>query len=132
MHPLVVTLRLQTPPEATAGTGGVYPLGVAPFAGHITRAEIMPAAVVTGVATNYKKAAIQNRGANGSGTTEMASLAFTAGTNAPQADNTPLALNGTPANLDFAAGDVIALVTTVNGTGMVLPSLTPEVDLYRD
>src|SRR4029450_7714411 len=121
LPPLVVTLRLQPPPEATAGVGGVYPLGVAPFAGHVTRAEIMPNQTITGVATNNKKIAIQNRGPTGAGTTEMAAITFGAGTNAPQADNTPLTLSGTPANLDFAAGDIIALVTTVFGPGMGLP-----------
>jgi hypothetical protein len=62
----------------------------------------------------------------------MASLALSAGNNAAQADDTALALSGTPANLDFAAGDVLAVVSTATGTGMTLPTGTAEVDLYRD
>lgn len=130
--PLVQTFRRGLPAEGTAGTGGVYVLGVAPFAGHLTRASYLPDVAVTGPATNYKTLQVQNRGATGVGTTIMANLFLTTGQNAPQADETVIPLSGVPANLDFVQGDVIALVSTVTGTGMTLPTGAVEVDLYRD
>jgi hypothetical protein len=122
----------RTPAEGTAGTGGVYPVAKAPFAGHVGAVSVVPDALITGVASNYKTIALQNRGQAGSGTTVMASRACSSGNNAPQADETALALSGTATDYDFAEGDILAIVTTVTGTGMTLPGMAVMLDLVRD
>lgn len=129
----VQTLRARLPAEGTAGTGGTYAVGRTPAAaGAVSAIRYIPDTAVTGAATNNKKLAVQNRGADGTGTTEIGSITFASGTNAPQLDDTTVPLSGTAANLDVAAGVMIAVVTTVNGTGIVLPAGLIEVDIARD
>jgi hypothetical protein len=128
----VVTKSIRTPAEATANVGGVYSICRAPFTGALTRAVYYPDTVVTGVATNNKKIAIENRGPAGSGSVEAAALTFASGVNGPANDDNALTLSVTLTNRDFAEGDIIAARTVVNGTGLVLPAGTIEVDLTRD
>ena len=111
--------------------GGIYSVCVAPFTGRLTRAVYFPDSLVTGVATNNKKLAVEDRGPGGAASVEMGAVTFAAGQNGPANDDTALTIPGTTAP-DFLAGDIIAVRTVVNGTGMVLPAGTIELDLTRD
>jgi hypothetical protein len=60
-----------------------------------------------------------NRGQAGSGTTLMASKAFTSGVNATAEDETSLTLSVTAADLVVAAGDVVEVKSLhVGATGL--------------
>ncbi len=79
-------------------------------------------AALTGAATNYPKFSIVNKGTDGTGTTEMASLSFsstavTAGASAPKA----FTLSATAANLLISAGEIVAINVTQQGSGKAYP-----------
>lgn len=126
------TLRVRTPAEGTAGTGGEYAVGTVDVTGAVVGARYTPDATVTGVASNNKALAVVNKGTSGSGTQSTAAVTFGAGTNAPAYDLTALTLDPTVANRDVVAGSVLSLRSTVNGTGMTLPAGTIEVDVLSD
>jgi hypothetical protein len=104
----------------------------APFAGVITKVEYVPIAAITGVTDNSRKVSIQNRGSAGLGTTEVAALTFATGTDGVAFDAKELTLSVTPANLDVAAGDVLAFYSETLGTGIADPGGTVIIEMTRD
>lgn len=131
-HPLTRKLTAQVPAQATAATDQANAVGVAPWAATVKSVTLIPAALITGAATNNRKFALVNKAQDGSGTTEIASLTFGNGTNAAAHDEKALTLSGTPASLVVAAGDVLAVVETHNGTGMASPGALAVVELSRN
>ena len=118
--------------QGTAGTADVWPVFVAPGSIKITAVRWIPAAAVTGAATNNFALAVQNRGkTDGTGTTAItATKTYDNGVNSVAHTAESLTLSGTAANLRATAGDVIALVRTVNNTGLASPDGAIEID-YR-
>lgn len=115
-------LKAQIPAGAADTTDPVVPLDKAPaYAGVLTSASILPHAAKTGADTNSRTIQIINTGQDGLGTTVMASLALVAGVNLVALDEKPMTLSATPANLVFAAGDVLAVKNLHIGTGMTTP-----------
>lgn len=128
VHGLKIPVNLMA--LASAATNGEQDKAsfVAPYAMKLEAAYLAFIAALTGAATNHPKFSIINKGAAGTGTTEMAALAFattavTAGAGAPKA----LTLSTTPANLLVAAGDIIAIVSEQVGTGKVHDICYPSV-----
>lgn len=121
------------PGMATAGTADIWPIMVAPDAIVVTAVRWTPAAAVTGDNTNYFSLALQNRGAAGVGTTAVtATKDYVTSTNSVAHDTESLTLSATTANLNAAAGDVLALVRTVAASGLAQPDGLVEIDFqYR-
>ncbi len=106
-------------------------IGKAPFAGTVTSVEYIPLAAITGANTDTRKVSVHNRGSAGLGTTEIASKEFDAGFNGVAFDAKALDLNGTAANLQVNAGDVITFDSETIGTGIADPGGTVIIELTR-
>lgn len=110
------------PGQATAGTADTWPVFLADRPVTITGVSWVPAAAVTGAATNNFAIAAQNRGTAGAGTTAVtATKTYASGTDSVAHDAEALTLSTTAADLNLAAGEVLSLVRTVNGTGIAQP-----------
>lgn len=128
--PFVKTLETQTDAVATGATGQSV-IGEAPFAGTVTRAAYVPAAAITGAATNNRVSAVKNRTGAGAGTTVVATLTFASGTNATADDAKELTLSATAADLVVAAGDVLTYDSSINGSGLADPGGKVIVEITR-
>jgi hypothetical protein len=107
------------PVAATAAGADASGLTVAPFAGTLSAASIISLTTLTGANTESRTLQVFNRGQAGSGTTLMASKAFTSGVNATAEDETSLTLSATAADLVVAAGDVVEVKSLhVGATGL--------------
>lgn len=105
------------PAEGTAGTADEWCVWQAPYNAVITAAQWIPAAAVTGVATNNFALAINDFTST---TTVSSTKTYANGTNSVA--NTAEALTVAAAGVNVAAGDVITLKRTVNGTGLASPA----------
>lgn len=116
------TQYIGVPVAASAGTADASGLTVAPFDGTIAAASLIPLTALTGANTDSRTFQVLNRGQAGSGTTVIASKAFTSGVNAPAEDETTLTLSVTAADLVVAAGDVLECKSLhVGSTGLAGP-----------
>ena len=106
----------------TAGTADEEPVLIAPIACTVTGVTLVPETAITGHATNYATLSLENKGAAGTGTDEIASFAFDTPTTDDVAafDGKALTLSATPANLDLALGDVVSIKKAIAAAGMVL------------
>lgn len=95
---------------------------VMPFKGHITAVQMVPSANVTANGSNFRTLTVRNKGTNGlSGTTAVASRSW-ATTNSVLSTPELFTLNGTAANLEVQAGDVLDLQQGHTGTGLIIPA----------
>lgn len=106
-------------------------LVVAPFVGTLASASFVADATITGAATNTRKFDIVNKGADGTGTTVMATVQFNSGINAAASDETALTLSAVAHATEFAVGDVLAFVSTHVGTGIADPGGLAKLVLTR-
>lgn len=121
-----------TIPSATAAAAQDQVVGEAPLAGRVTSVSFTPEAAITGQATNFRTFRLLNKGAAGSGSTVIASLAFDgAGVTAAAFDEREITLSATEANRDVAAGDILAWDETVAGTGLASPGGLAQVEISR-
>ena len=129
--PLVQTLKSQA--DAVGATAdATTELGEAQFAGTVTRVAYIPSAAITGANTDTRTLTVVNKGQDGTGTTNVATLALTSGVNAAASDAKTITLNGTAANLVVAAGDVLAFVSTHAGSsGLADPGGQVVVEITR-
>jgi hypothetical protein len=106
---------------------------IAPFTGRLTGANVVPAVAEAASDTNKHVMTIVNKGAAGSGTTEMAaaSTAATGGTAFTAHVENPFTLDSTVADRAFTEGDVISILDTIGGT-TTENILVFELDLTRD
>lgn len=129
--PLVVTLRQDADPVGAAADGTSV-IGEAPVDGTVTRVAFIASSALTGANTESRTLTVKNKGQDGSGTTTVASKAFTSGVNAAASDATTVTLSGTPANLVVAQGDVLQLESThVGSTGLADPGGEVVVEITR-
>jgi hypothetical protein len=115
----VVTLEL--PAVAALDTSTVVGTNLHRDA-RLLKAEIVPRAAVTANGTNFATITVQNKGTLGSGTTAMASRTWSA-TNSVAGTKELMTLNGTAANLEVKAGDVVQVVHTSAASGLALPAI---------
>ena len=126
----VATFRA-TVPATAAGSDADIVLGTVPVGGVVTSVTYAPVAAITGADTNTRKLTVTNRGDDGDGTTEVASLQFDEGTDAADFVATAITLSGTAANLEVAAGDVLSLASDKVGTGIADPGGQVVVTVER-
>jgi hypothetical protein len=93
----------------------------APFAGKVTSVNYAPIAGITGANGSTREYKLVNKGASGSGTTEIATLIMISGVNATAFDEKPITLSATPANLVVAEGDILAWVSNHQSSGLADP-----------
>lgn len=118
-----------TIPPLGAAVAGDQAIGEAPYDGRVTSVTFTPEAAIAGVVTNNRKLAVVNKGQDGLGNVEVAGLTFAAGVNAAAFDEKDITLSATIANRSVKAGDVLAVVETVNGTGLANPGGHVEVEV---
>ena len=104
------------PAEATAGNADEWPVFRVPYNATITDVKWVPAAAVTGVVTNNFALALNDLTAAAAVTTTKT---YANGTNSVA--NTAETFTLTAA-VNVAAGDVLTLKRTVNGTGLASPA----------
>lgn len=130
--PLVKTLSA-TVPAAGAAVAQDETIGEAPFTGTLAGASITPEANLTANGTNYRTFQIVNKGQDGNGTTVMATFATDTPTTDDLADfdekSIPLSVVANAVNV--TAGDILAAVETVTGTGVAHSGYTVQVELSR-
>lgn len=130
--PLVKRLSVQADAIGTAGNDGQSVIGEAPFDGTVTRAVYIPAAAITGAATNYRTISVTNRAQDGTGTTVVATLAFSSsGVTAAKDDARTVPLSTTAAHLVVAAGDVLTFDSVHTASGLADPGGTVEIEITR-
>lgn len=98
--------------------------------GVITAVSYIPAATITGAATNNRTLNLVNKGAAGAGTTVIATLNFASGTNAT-ADIARAITLGVAANRAVAAGDILQWQSVHIGTGIADPGGLAVVTIGR-
>lgn len=127
------TQKAQTDVDAAAANADASGAYIrAPFAGEVTAASIIAAATLTGADTESRTVQLFNRGQAGSGTTLVASKAFTSGVNAAADDETALTLSEVEGATDVAEGDVLEFVSLhVGSTGLAGPAFTGFVTFSR-
>lgn len=106
-------------------------LGKAPFAGSVSAVGFVPNAAITGQNTNTRRIAIENRGDDGLGSTEMAALQFNSGVNGVAFDEKAVTLSAVANAVDFVAGDVLVVNSTSPGSGLADPGGLYIVELTR-
>lgn len=128
--PLRQTFHLPVEPVATAANGSTV-IGAAPFDGTVEAVTYMPIADITGAATNNRKLAVINAGADGNGTTEIAEEQFVSGVDASQYVAVALTLSATASNRDVVAGDALVWTSAPIGTGIADPGGTVAITISR-
>lgn len=98
--------------------------------GVVTAVSYIPAATITGAATNNRTLNLVNKGAAGAGTTVIASLNFASGTNAT-ADIARAITLGVAANRAVVAGDILQWQSVHIGTGIADPGGLAVVTIGR-
>ena len=129
--PLSLFPAAVVPAVGTAGNDADTPVFVAPFDCTVTAVTYVPAATITGAATNNRTLNLRNKAQDGTGTVVVATLNFGNGTNAAAFDEKAITLSGTAANLDLVAGDVLALQSLHIGTGITDPGGLLRVSAVR-
>ena len=120
--PRQAVLRSTIPASAAAGTAQDQAIDSVPFAGTVSAVTFTPEAAITGAATNYRTFRVVNKGQDGSGSTVVASLAFSSsGVTAAAFDEKAIALSGVAGATTVAAGDVLIWDETTAGTGLSSP-----------
>jgi hypothetical protein len=129
--PLTRTLTT-TAPAVAAASDGHQTIDEVPFAGTVTGVSYTPEAAITGANTETRTLTVVNKGAAGSGTTVVATLAFTSGVNGVAFDEKAFTLSVVSGATTVAAGDILALVSTHSGsTGLADPGGLAQVEITR-
>ncbi len=130
MQPYTQTRQTEVAAAAQAAdVSGAYVK--APFAGSVTAAAIIASAAITGANTDSRTVQLHNRGQAGSGTTLVASKAFTTGVNAAADDETALTLSAVADATDVAEGDILEFTSLHVGDGLAAPAFTGIVTFSR-
>jgi hypothetical protein len=130
--PLIQTLRAQVPAVTILATT-VTPVAEAPFAGTVSGVSYTPIADVTGAASPASRTiSLINKGADGNGTTVVASLALLGAVNMSDYDEKTITLSVVAGATTVAAGDILAWSSAaVGGTGLVDPGGMVQIEITR-
>jgi hypothetical protein len=128
--PLVRTQQA-TLPALGAAVAGDQTVGEAPFAGTVTAVTFTPEAAITGDNTNTRTMTLVNKGQTGSGSTVIATLAFTTGVNGVAFDEKAFTLSAVANATTVAESDILVAVETVAGSGLANPGGRIEVTFSR-
>lgn len=121
-----------TVPAVAAASDADQTIGEAPFAGTVTGASYTPEANITGADTETRTFTVVNKGADGNGTTVVATLAMTNGVNATDFNESAMTLSAVAGATTVAEGDILAFVSTHSGsTGLADPGGKVQVEITR-
>lgn len=130
MAPNVRTLEATLPALGTDVEGDQI-VGEAPFAGTVTGVSFTPEAAMTGDNTNSRTMTLVNKGQAGTGTTVIATLAFTTGNNGVAFDEKAFTLSVVAGATTVAEGDILAVAEVTPGTGIANPGGRVQVTIER-
>lgn len=129
--PLVETFEATAVAHA-AGVDGDNIVTESPFAGTVSKVSYIPEAAITGANTDTRTLTLVNKAQDGTGTTVVATLAFTSGVNAAAGDEKAFTLSAVAGATTVAAGDVLEFVSTHSGsTGLADPGGRVHVEISR-
>jgi hypothetical protein len=128
--PFVQVIEKNVQAVATAASDDTV-VGQAPFDCTVTKVEYVAEAAISGANTNTRRVELVNKGAAGSGTTQVATLQFDSGVNATANDERVVTLSGTAANLDLASGDTLQWRSIAVGTGLADPGGLVRITVSR-
>ena len=114
------------PAFGTTDISKQVPVFLAEFACKITKLSLVPQAAVTGQDTNTRHLNLINKGAAGSGTTELTSYDLTNGNDLSAMDE--YVIYNPAAPLDLPANTVLALEGEKIGTGLATPEMLVQVE----
>lgn len=121
-----------TVPSVTIAATADQVIGECPAAGRVVGVSYTPEAAITGAASpNSRTFTLVNKGTDGLGSTNIATLAMVSGVDAVAFDEKAITLNATAANLVVAKGDIIVWVSTAvtGGGGLVDPGGKVQVEI---
>jgi hypothetical protein len=102
------------------------------YAGTVTSVLYAPDTILSGANTDSRTIVLVNKGQSGSGTTVVATKAFTAGVNAAADDETAITLSAVAGATTVADGDILAWQSThVGSTGLADPGGRAVVEITR-
>lgn len=119
-------------PAVAAGTTTSTALLEAPFAGTVTAVSYTPVANMTGDSTNSRTFTLVNKGADGNGTTVIATRAMITGQDATDFNEDALTLSVVEGATDVAEGDILAWVSTHVASGLADPGGLVQVEITRE
>jgi hypothetical protein len=115
----------------TIAATDTFMIGEVSGTGRVTEIAYYPEAATTGDNTHYRTFTLVNEGSDGSGSTVIGTLALTTGVNLAAGDEKLFTLSATAADLVVTAGDVLSLVSTPTGNGLVDPGGSVKVTIER-
>jgi hypothetical protein len=115
----------------TIAADDTFIIGEVTGTGRVTEVTYMPEAASTGDDTNYRTYSLINKGAAGSGTTVIATLALVTGVNLVAFDEKTITLSATAADLVVTEGDVLAWLSDATASGLVDPGGVVKVTIER-
>ena len=116
-------------PAVAAGASAVTPLGIVGIAGTVTSVSYVPSADITGHATNNRTLSLINKGADGNGTTVIASLTLTVANSMTDFNETALTLSAVDGATTVAADDVLAWSSVFAASGVADPGGLVHVEV---
>lgn len=128
----VVQKLRETVPAVTIAATTDTVVGEVDKAGRVIGVSYIPEAAVTGAASpNSRTFTLVNKGSDGLGSTNIATLALVGSVDLVAFDEKAITLNATAANLVVAANDVLLWVSTAvtGGGGLVDPGGVVEVEI---
>jgi hypothetical protein len=129
--PYLQTLQAQTEAVAAAADATII-VGRAPFAGTVTAASYTPEANITGNDAESRAFTVVNKGADGNGTTVVATRDMATGVAATDFNEDALTLSVVEGALDVAEGDILAFTSVHEGaTGLADPGGLVKVTIAR-
>ena len=128
--PASKTIEREVQPSAQAVDTNTD-LAECPVTGTVTKVDYVPIAAITGANTNSRTVSLVNKGPAGSGSTVVATLAFTSGVNAAADVAKSVTLSGTAANLAVTSGDVLEWQSTHVGSGLADPGGLAHIEISR-
>lgn len=126
----VITFKQVVPPVAQAA-GAETILGTVPIDGVVTAVTYAPNDDITGADTNTRAVTLYNRGSDGEGTTDIATLQFDSGVDASEFVGKVITLSGTASDLDVSAGDVLSFASDEVASGLADPGGYVTVTVER-
>jgi len=129
--PQIEILQAQVPGQSTAGTDDEFVLFEAPFAGTVTAASYTTDAAITGHASNNRVFSVINAGADGAGTTSVATVTSNASNSFTAFDEKALTLSATAANLVVAEGHILKFKSDAQASGVADPGGVVAVTISR-
>lgn len=122
-------LQSQAPARGAVADGQTT-VGEAPFTNKVIGVSYIPDAAIVGADVETRRVSLVNRGQDGTGSTEIAALAFAAGVNAAENDEKPLILAAAEADRVVYKGDVLEWVSDSQGvTGLADPGGLVQVEI---